>query len=114
MCLFNRRKRGGKTNINAALEKAIHVFRTWRGYKKIKEVYLISDGKWNDGKLPTTSIKTLKKIGVKTRVFAVGRNPDISNLLKLASAPKKTHYTRLTKDGRYQKKIIKIITQRKG
>ena len=113
-CRFNLRKRRGKTNINAALEKAIHIFQTCRGYKKTKELYLISDGKWNDGKLPTSSIKNLKNMGVKIHVFAVGRSPDISSLLELASAPKKTHYTRLTKDGRQQKRIIKILTHRKG
>lgn len=111
-CLFRRKK--GRTNIEAGLRKAIYVFTTYKGFAKDKEIYVLSDGKWNEGKDPTKSADKLRKLGVKIKVFAIGANPNKSNLKYIAGASCKGCYFRLSSGVGHQEKLIKLLTKREG
>lgn len=108
------RRQGGRTNIDAALQKAVHLFKNHKGFAKDKEIYLISDGKWNEGKNPKGNLIKLKNLGVKIRVFAIGKKPSRRNLEKLASTPCKDCHMRLSANFEKQMKLIKKLTKRQG
>ena len=110
--LFRTRK--GRTNIEKALKESISLFKHHKGFAKDREIYLLSDGKWNEGKDPTNCLKTLRKLGIKIRVFAIGRAPKQDNLKYLTATSCKDCYLRLSADVVEQTKIIKALTGRKG
>ena len=75
---------------------------------------MISDGKFNEGKYPDESLKTLKSLGVKIHVLAVGKNPDFKELRAIASISGENHFTRLKNDRKTHKTVIFKLAHRKG
>ncbi|XP_065062106.1 uncharacterized protein LOC135688960 [Rhopilema esculentum] len=110
---IQRRPRKGRTNIDAALRKAVYLFKSYQGFAKDKEIYLISDGKFNEGKYPDESLKTLKKLGVKIQVLAVGKNPDFKELRAIASISGRDDFNRLKNDRKTHKNVIFKLAHRK-
>ena len=111
---FYSRARRGRTNIDGALHEVIYLFENFKGFAKDQEIYLISDGKWNDGKNPAEGIKKLNKRGVKLRILDVGRNADKSAFDFIISAPCKDCYHGLPKNDKDQKRLIKKLTQKES
>ena len=112
LCLFRRKK--GNTNIDAALRSAIGLFTNHRGFAKDKEIYLVSDGKWNKGKDPQKSLKKLKKLGIKIIVFGIGANPNKEDLEDIAGTSCKQCYHTLNTNDESQKRLMRILTRQKG
>ena len=112
LCHFRRKK--GNTNIDAALRSAIGLFTNHRGFAKDKEIYLISDGKWNKGKDPQKSLKKLKKLAIKISVFGIGANPNREDLEDIAGTSCKKCYHKLKANDESQKRLMRILTRQKG
>ena len=114
MILFSRRQRG-RTNIDEALKKAVYLFNTFKGFAKEKELFILSDGKWNEGRNEAESIRTLQQVGIKLRVFGIGSGENERALRDLLiEFWCNDCYIKLTADHIQRNKILKTLTGRKG
>ncbi len=104
----------GKTNLNSALEKAVYLFDNYKGFAKEKEVYIFSDGKWNDGNAPSRNLHSLWRLGVKIFAFGIGKRPEMLELERLVNFPIERHVFMLNRGSRVEQKILQLLTENKG
>jgi len=110
---LRKRRRKGRTNIDAGLRKAIDLFKNHKGFATDRELYVISDGKWNEGRSPKQSLSKLRKLGIKVKAFGIGRNPNKRNLKYIVGKLCKSCYVRLDANCEKHNRLMRFLTKRK-
>jgi len=110
---LRKRRRRGRTNIDAGLRKAIDLFKNHKGFATDRELYVISDGKWNEGRNPKQSLIKLRKLGIKVKAFGIGRYPNKRNLKYIVGKLCKSCYVRLDANCEKHNRLMRFLTKRK-
>lgn len=91
------------------MKKAINLFHKYPGLGNIKELYIFTDGKFNEGNNPAIPLKLLRRKRIKIIVFAIGKKPSIWNLKQISK-----HWFRLKLGIGNNANVLKRLNRKSG